>query len=566
MSSFVFASPDVLTSASHDLAAIESAIRGANFAAAPSTTSLLAAAEDEVSAAISSLFSGHAQQYQALSAQASAFHDTFVNLLGGGALQYVSTEIAGAKQMLANTVNASAQSLLGSAAASSAAPDLLPLLGTIALLNPFSTEAVVSTGKSLINTFTMSTSSTKSYSYGTGGTQTVAIDRTVLNLEPLANEVQGIVQGSLGSQWASTINQLSGTPLFTSTTISGSDPAGKWVTSVDYRTLGGFGIGVNGDTANQSYSANLIVPGFDISLGASPAGFYGSSHVAGSGGALAVNNGSVIASLQVGAELSKNLSLGDASATIQVNTATGNVSGDVSLSSELFGAFKGDLLLDPGDGIPGTYTQSGWLNSLLLGTSAPVSIPLQLDNPSFLGSYPPALNPSTVLNDLTSGVNFSSLNKLTVESQVGGNIYPDGIVGTWREVAYAATGSFDTVPINSSFTTGAQVDISKTGSVYTLPGMGTLTPTQPQNYTGTYDAAMNQQIQSFIQAQSQLPFVSNLVFSLPWDVTLSSDGTVMNLYEHLTWTWVQENPGPPPSYSNAGGRELISFTFDKVLN
>jgi triacylglycerol lipase len=35
----------------------------------------VAAAEDEVSAAIAALFSAHAEEYQALSAQASAFHE-----------------------------------------------------------------------------------------------------------------------------------------------------------------------------------------------------------------------------------------------------------------------------------------------------------------------------------------------------------------------------------------------------------------------------------------------------------------------------------------------------------
>ncbi|WP_156689332.1 PE family protein [Mycobacterium sp. Marseille-P9652] len=637
MSSFVIASPDVFASASEDLSAIGSVIRAAHVAAAPSTTTVAAAAEDEVSQAIASLFSGYAQRYQALSAQASAFHDTFVNLLGGGAAQYVSTEIANAGQMLVNTVQAPSQSLLGNPAASSPSPGVFSSLIDAALINP----TVISTAKSVIDAVTTTTSSTKSYGYGTDGTQTVTVDRVVLNLAPLADEVQNVVQGSLGSQLASSINGLSGTPLLTSTTISGSDSAGKSVTTVDYRTLGGFGIGVNADTANQSYSANLSIPGFDISSGASPAGFYGSSHVLGSGGALAVNNGSVIASVQFGAELSKDLSLGDASATIQVNTATGNVSGDLSLNSGYFGAFKGDLLLDPGDGIGGTYTQSGWLNSLLVGTSDPVNIPLQLDNPSFLGSYPPALNPSKVLDDLTSGVNFSSLNKLTIQSQVGnnpitqgidgfvgdlsnwptqlldfgyatdpaltnyivgvcnapadlllghpligdggllvntatggtgsgtdtgGSISADSIVGTWKEVNEVATGSFVGTAPGVAYQNGAEYSITKTGAVYDFAGAGTLTPTQPLNYSGTWGPAINQGLQSVIQTQYQDPYISDVVLTLPWGATLSSDGTVMNLVENLTWTWVVTDPGPPTSVFNQGGTEQITVTFDKVSN
>ena len=70
--SFVFASPEVLASASSELSGIGSAIRAANFAAAPSTTSVVAAASDEVSAAIAALLSSHGQTFQALSAEAAA--------------------------------------------------------------------------------------------------------------------------------------------------------------------------------------------------------------------------------------------------------------------------------------------------------------------------------------------------------------------------------------------------------------------------------------------------------------------------------------------------------------
>ena len=70
---FVTVAPEMLASAASDLAGIRSMISEANAAAAPSTTAVMAAAGDEVSAAIASLFSGHGQQFQALSAQAAAF-------------------------------------------------------------------------------------------------------------------------------------------------------------------------------------------------------------------------------------------------------------------------------------------------------------------------------------------------------------------------------------------------------------------------------------------------------------------------------------------------------------
>ncbi|WP_156766728.1 PE family protein, partial [Mycobacterium sp. E2327] len=70
--SFVIAAPEFMSSAASDLANIESALRSAHAAAAGPTSNVLAAAGDEVSAAIASLFGAHGQAYQALSAQAAA--------------------------------------------------------------------------------------------------------------------------------------------------------------------------------------------------------------------------------------------------------------------------------------------------------------------------------------------------------------------------------------------------------------------------------------------------------------------------------------------------------------
>jgi hypothetical protein len=115
MSLFVIASPDALALASEDLAGIGSSIRSANFAAARSTTQIAAAAQDEVSAAIAALFGAHGQAYQAMSAEAAAFHSEFVNLMNAGAGAYLSTEIANAEQALTNAVGAP-QALLGGGA------------------------------------------------------------------------------------------------------------------------------------------------------------------------------------------------------------------------------------------------------------------------------------------------------------------------------------------------------------------------------------------------------------------------------------------------------------------
>ena len=70
--SYVIAAPEMLATAAADVAGIGSSLNAANAAATARTTAVIAAAEDEVSAAIASLFSGHGQQFQALSARAAA--------------------------------------------------------------------------------------------------------------------------------------------------------------------------------------------------------------------------------------------------------------------------------------------------------------------------------------------------------------------------------------------------------------------------------------------------------------------------------------------------------------
>jgi PE family len=94
MMSLLSIAPDIVAGASDNLAGLGSALRSATAAAANQTTSIAAPAADEVSAAITALFGTHAQGFQAASAKAAAFHDDFVNLLKGGAAQYVGTEAA----------------------------------------------------------------------------------------------------------------------------------------------------------------------------------------------------------------------------------------------------------------------------------------------------------------------------------------------------------------------------------------------------------------------------------------------------------------------------------------
>ncbi len=95
----VFAVPDEFSWPQQSLANIGSTINEANTAAALPTTNVLAAGADEVSTAVAAVFGSHAQGYQALNAQASAFHQQFVQALKAGAGAYASAEAANAAAM-----------------------------------------------------------------------------------------------------------------------------------------------------------------------------------------------------------------------------------------------------------------------------------------------------------------------------------------------------------------------------------------------------------------------------------------------------------------------------------
>ncbi|CRH16949.1 PE-PGRS family protein [Mycobacterium tuberculosis] len=94
--SFVIVAPEALMSVASEVAGIGSALNAANAAAAAPTTGVLAAAADEVSAAMAALFGAHAQEYQRLSAQAAGFHAQFVQALNAGVNSYASAEAANA--------------------------------------------------------------------------------------------------------------------------------------------------------------------------------------------------------------------------------------------------------------------------------------------------------------------------------------------------------------------------------------------------------------------------------------------------------------------------------------
>ncbi|MCV7078529.1 PE family protein, partial [Mycobacterium szulgai] len=107
--SLVIVAPELLAAAAADLAHINTVLNAANAAAATPTTGLLAAAGDEVSSAIVALFGAHAEAYQALSVQATVFHDRFVQTLAASANAYAGTEAASVLRL----INAPTQTLFG---------------------------------------------------------------------------------------------------------------------------------------------------------------------------------------------------------------------------------------------------------------------------------------------------------------------------------------------------------------------------------------------------------------------------------------------------------------------
>ena len=114
--SFMIATPDLVQGAAQDLAGIRSSLAEATSTVAGPTTGIAAAAQDEVSVAIASMFGNVGQEFQAFSAQAQAFHAEFVSVMNGSAAAYVSAEAA-AGQTLTSAAAAPAQALLGGGAA-----------------------------------------------------------------------------------------------------------------------------------------------------------------------------------------------------------------------------------------------------------------------------------------------------------------------------------------------------------------------------------------------------------------------------------------------------------------
>ena len=99
--SLLVLAPASLVSATTDLESIGSALNTARATAAFPTTGLVAAGDDEVSAAVSAVFSAYGEEYQALGAQVSAFHQRFLQALNSAVESYVAAEAANAAPLQA---------------------------------------------------------------------------------------------------------------------------------------------------------------------------------------------------------------------------------------------------------------------------------------------------------------------------------------------------------------------------------------------------------------------------------------------------------------------------------
>jgi hypothetical protein len=142
--------PEMLASTAADVQSIGSAISAARANAAGQTTGVLAAAEDEVSAAIANLFGVYGQEYQATLSQAASFHNQFTQALAAAASTYAQAEAAGAA-LVSNQLGAPLRTLLGqtpTAGAGSGAlistvrsapgdPIIALILGTTGVAQPF---------------------------------------------------------------------------------------------------------------------------------------------------------------------------------------------------------------------------------------------------------------------------------------------------------------------------------------------------------------------------------------------------------------------------------------------
>ena len=118
--SYVITEPEVLQGAAQDLAGIRTSLAEATATVSGPTTGIVAAAQDEVSIAVASLFGKVGRQFQVLNAKRRESMQSLKVCWARGATAYVSAEAANAGQVLSDTVAQMAGGGQGAAAGLSA--------------------------------------------------------------------------------------------------------------------------------------------------------------------------------------------------------------------------------------------------------------------------------------------------------------------------------------------------------------------------------------------------------------------------------------------------------------
>ena len=89
-------SPELVATHAQDLTSLGSMVDAAHLAAVAPTTSLVPAAADEVSTAVTAMFSQFGATYHQAANQAGAFFSDFVHKVNTGALTYAAAEVGNA--------------------------------------------------------------------------------------------------------------------------------------------------------------------------------------------------------------------------------------------------------------------------------------------------------------------------------------------------------------------------------------------------------------------------------------------------------------------------------------
>jgi hypothetical protein len=102
--SYVTVVPDMLAAAATDVAGVGSMVNAAHAAAAAPTVAVIPAAADQVSTAISQLFSQFGANYHAKAGQATAFLNEFVQNLAASGGSFAGAELANVASLVGKTV------------------------------------------------------------------------------------------------------------------------------------------------------------------------------------------------------------------------------------------------------------------------------------------------------------------------------------------------------------------------------------------------------------------------------------------------------------------------------